>query len=137
MNKTQDAPESDDPYPRLPPPAVTVREGKVNRKQAHIAFCAGQTVGEENTGVEVALLAPADIENPEAGQFVLEWVLSEAHPQAAAWRKVVLQEVNFYLIEKQEERPWGYALYHCGTTSNAYAYMGGGVHFCHMPGTDP
>lgn len=137
MGPNADAPESAESARLFVLPVLTVREGKVDRKQQHIAFCAGQKNGEENSGHEVALLAPADSAHPEVGQFVLEWVIGDDHPKAAEWKKDVRRDVDFFLVEKQEEFPWGYLLYHCGTTSNAYAYLGGRVHFCHMPKTAP
>ena len=33
----------------------------------------------------------------------------------------IRQELNYYLVEKGEENPWAYAVYHCGTATNLYS----------------
>lgn len=42
----------------------------------------------------------------------------------------VTKELTFYLVEKGEQDPWKYAIYHCGTASNIYSK----VHWAYYPG---
>jgi hypothetical protein len=45
---------------------------------------------------------------------------SPEHEQAVA---KVVEDIEFYLIEKPEPDPWGYAQYHCGTLANVYSHV--------------
>ncbi len=33
----------------------------------------------------------------------------------------IQRELDFYLLEVGGPNPWGYAIYHCGTASNAFS----------------
>ena len=33
----------------------------------------------------------------------------------------VQREIKYYLVEKGEENPWAYAIFHCGTAANVYS----------------
>ena len=43
--------------------------------------------------------------------------------------KEVEKEIKFYLIEKGEENPWAYAIYHCSTVANVHSK----VHWFYYP----
>lgn len=38
----------------------------------------------------------------------------------------IRKELDFYLLEVGGPNPWGYAIYHCGTASNAYSSVSWG-----------
>ena len=55
------------------------------------------------------------------GQFVVEFVAPPAVSQhTPAVLAAVREELDFFLVEKDEPNPWAYAKYHCGTVSNMY-----------------
>lgn len=43
------------------------------------------------------------------------------HSQSSEVREAVQGEIDFYLTEWGGKNPWAYAIYHCGTASNAYS----------------
>lgn len=45
------------------------------------------------------------------------------------WNKETIKELDFYFIALEEPDPWEYAIYHCGTMSNAYS----SVHWSYFP----
>jgi hypothetical protein len=98
-------------------------EGSVNPDREHIRICVG------DDWEPIALIAPVS-----EAEFAAEFLIDSAKdPSAEEARDMVRAELDFYLNEKDELRPWAYAVYHCGTTSNVYS----SVHWeHHRPGAD-
>lgn len=110
-------------------PDVVVVRGKVDVKAQHVGLCTGDRF--------LARLAPQDPANPEAGLYLLEWLIPPGHLKAEQWTKEVMDRVSSMFTGAGERQPWGYLLYHCGTTGNAYSSMNDGVYFAHMPADPP
>jgi len=53
--------------------------------------------------------------------FIVQFLSSLQKKESKEIFKAVKQELDFYLIEKQEPDPWKYAKYHCTTTANEYS----------------
>lgn len=66
--------------------------------------------------ISVAFIAP-----PQDNIFKVHFLITASNPVNAAILDAVLREIDLYLIQKKERDPWGYAIYHCGTTSNVYS----------------
>jgi hypothetical protein len=64
----------------------------------------------------VALIGKVDGTN-----FVVQFLINKDQPDNKKILKSVICDVDYYLIEKQEEDPWLYAKYHCTTPSNIYS----------------
>ena len=64
----------------------------------------------------VALIGKDDGKN-----FVVQLLINKDQPGNDEILKVVICDLDYYLIEKQEEDPWQYAKYHCSTVSNLYS----------------
>jgi hypothetical protein len=93
-----------------------LREGPVDREEDHFELRFGAATRDNwDDWILVALIGP-----PEAGatniQFLVDSQESTAHLIEKVWR-----EVKFYFLELNEDDPWLYAQYHCGTTSNLYS----------------
>ena len=75
----------------------------------------------------VALVA-----KPVGNSFLVELLDNPELNQSEAERikLAMTRELTFYLVEKGEEDPWQYAIYHCGTASNIYSQ----VHWGYFPG---
>lgn len=83
-------------------------EGPVDSSREHIQLCFG------DAWTPVALVAPADTH-----RFAVEFLIDPgAGDDAAEAVREARRELDYYLVEKGEENPWGYAMYHGGTTSN-------------------
>lgn len=96
-------------------------EGFVDTEEEHIKISYG------NDSVPVALVAP-----PGKRVFTVQFVLSANLSTTDPYQKILEEtrkELDFYLIEKREENPWAYAIYHCGTAANIYSR----VHWGHYP----
>ena len=107
-------------------PDVILMRGSVDTKAEHVALCAGRRV--------LARLAPKDPRQPEAGWYLLEWRVPQNHRKAQQWTSAVEAQIGWMFSGKGEEKPWGYLLYHCGTTGNAYSCLNGGTYFSYKPG---
>jgi hypothetical protein len=108
-------------------PDVILMRGRVDTKAEHVAVCAGRRV--------LARLAPKDPRQPEAGLYLLEWRVPPGHRKSGKWTLEVEGEISCMFTGKGETSPWGYLLYHCGTTGNACGCLNGGTCFARMPGT--
>jgi len=83
-------------------------EGRVDERSDHLRLTYAPT---ELAG---ALVGP-----PVDRAFPVRFV---AAPDADAnQRDAIRRELDFYLLEVGGPDPWAYAIYHCGTMSNAYA----------------
>ncbi len=99
-------------------------EGTVDTDAEHIEIMYGDFINEGNAGlVAVARVCPGD--SPQ--RFVVQFLLDAPNDKVTAVRK----EINYFLIELDEQDPWAYARHHCGSTGNMY----GDVHWVlHRPG---
>ena len=92
------------------------REGSVERSEEHFELRFGSA---ENDGwdewVPVAVIGP-----PKAGAVSVQFLVDSSESNAAVVSKVI-SEIQFYLLEVGKPDPWGYARYHCGTSSNVYS----------------
>jgi PD-(D/E)XK nuclease superfamily len=96
------------------------REGKVDPNTPHMKLFFG------DSALAVALVA-----KPVGNTFVVEFLQvpelgQKEHQQI---KLAVTKELTFYLVEKGEQDPWQYAIYHCGTASNLYS----DVHWGYFP----
>jgi hypothetical protein len=73
----------------------------------------------------IARIAP-----PRKDVCLVEFLIDESSPRNRRMLKAVRRELDFYLVELQDEAgAWVYAQYHCGTASNLYSP----VHWGYFP----
>ncbi len=78
-----------------------------------LRYCSSNSF-ESDDHIPVARVGP-----PMDHTFPVEWLVdSAAHPEAV---EAVRRDLDFYLVDKDEDDPWLYAHYHCGTASNLYS----------------
>jgi len=97
---------------RHEPSAWKWEEGIVNTKEEYIKVGYG---GFEDPFVP---MAPG-----EGNCFIVQFLVKkdEIDPNKQENYEAMIKELNFFLVEKREEKPWEYAKYHCGTASNMYS----------------
>lgn len=90
-------------------------EGKVDAKKEHIKVGYG---GFDKPFVTIAMVAPKEEES-----FVVEFVVKRADldPKKKQIYDKVLRQLDYFLVELNDPNPWTYAIYHCGSTANAYS----------------
>ena len=66
----------------------------------------------------MALVAPGE-GNCFTVQFLVE--KDDIDPDKRENYDAMIKELNFFLVELREEKPWLYAIRHCGTASNMYS----------------
>jgi len=90
-------------------------EGKVNSRMEHIKVGYG---GYDKPFVPIALVAPG-----KGQSFVVEFMVkkSELEPKKKHIYDKVLRQLDYFLLELNDPNPWTYAIYHCGSTANAYS----------------
>lgn len=59
-------------------------------------------------------------------QFLIDLITTDIQTQRIL--KEIRQELDFYLVEKREEKPWEYMIYHCTTVANIYSKVHWGYH---------
>jgi hypothetical protein len=96
----------------------TWREGAVDAKKAHIRIYYA------DDPKPVARVAPG-----RDHSFTVQFAKRSGLPNEVL--EAVRRELDFYLVEKREENPWAYAIYHCSTGANVYST----VHWGYYPGT--
>jgi hypothetical protein len=74
--------------------------------------------------IRVALVGP-----PENRVFPVTWVIEGRRREQERVLDAARRELGFYLVEKGEENPWGYAKYHCVTSANMYS----DIHWSYYP----
>ena len=79
---------------------------------------------QDEESILLARVAPG-----EPGVFDVEFVIDGGEPNAGEMLQAAKLSINFYLIDKGEENPWAYAIYHCGTGANVYSK----VHWGYFP----
>jgi len=100
-------------------------EGPVDPSDEHIEL----RYGSARDGGWASWLPVARISPPVDNRFHVRLLLPPDHPDYQAIRDAMKQELDFYLLEKGEPDPWGYAQYHCTTTANVYS----SIHWSYFP----
>ena len=98
------------------------REGSVDTSREHIKLTIGSN--------PVALIQPA-----ARGIFIVEILIKydENDSYSSITINSIIDELNFYLVDKREIRPWQYAIHHCSTAANIYSQ----IHWGYYPDGDP
>jgi hypothetical protein len=94
---------------------IKLIEGKVDLRLDHIELIYGENKD------PVARVGPRS-----RNTFVYELLIDNTEIVSS-----VMKELNYYLIELNEEDPWLYAQYHCTTASNILYSK---VHWCNCKG---
>jgi len=63
----------------------------------------------------------ARLGKPAGHCFHVQWLVNRSLSENEIMTNAAKKELDFYLIELGELDPWGYALYHCGTSANGYS----------------
>ena len=100
------------------------REAPVDTSREHIKLTIG------DASAPVALIQPA-----ARGIFNVEILIKydENDSYSSVSINSIIGELNFYLVDKREIRPWQYAIYHCSTAANVYSM----IHWGYYPNGDP
>jgi hypothetical protein len=100
-------------------------EGVVDERKEHIELSYGNAAE-----MPYEKWKPiARIAKPRTHIFAVEWLVPQNTKQQGAMLEDVRQELDFYLVEKNEPDPWAYAIYHCNTGANMYSR----VHWSYFP----
>lgn len=97
------------------------REGEVASEMEQIVIVWGRP-GEGQ--IAVARVAPSS----PSETFAVQFLLSNKDKKSRAIVEAVHKELDFYLVEKEEDDPWAYAIYHCSTAGNLYGDIHWGYH---------
>jgi len=89
-------------------------EGKIDRTKEHIVVTYSDSLGDREK--KVAYIMPVT-----SSMFVVQFLSSLRKKENIDILEAVKQELDFYLMEKQEPDPWKYAKYHCTTAVNEYS----------------
>ena len=90
------------------------REGSVDKQKPHFELRYGSADhGGWNEWIPVALVA-----RRSDSDFIVEFLPGDYDAEV---KRAVRRSIDAHLIESSEPDPWGYAVYHCGTTSNVYS----------------
>ena len=100
------------------------QEGYVDADGEHIEVRYGDA---SNTPYE-EWAAIALIGKPRRRVFPVQWLSMPSEIDMAIIGEV-RKELDFYLVDKCEPKPWAYAIYHCGTGANMYSK----VHWSYFP----
>ena len=95
-------------------------EAPVDQTKEHFEICYGSSSSDWELWPAVALIGP-----PLDGTVSVQLVLPYGYARRIKIILEVVKEIEYYLLEKQEDDPWGYAQHHCGTAANCY----GSVHW--------
>jgi len=92
-------------------------EGEVDPTAESIAIVYGSMDDHNRDNwLTVAYIAP-----PKDHIFTVRFLVTAADAATAKLLEKVKRQIDFYLVEKEEPDPWGYAKYHCGSTANIYS----------------
>ncbi|MBZ5677084.1 MAG: hypothetical protein LAP61_22805 [Acidobacteriia bacterium] len=93
------------------------QEGQVDRTKEHfeVRYDSAEDSG-WSEWIPVAVVGP-----PIAGIVNVQFLIEPSHPRNADIVSDVAREIQFYLIDKRERKPWAYARYHCGTFANVFS----------------
>ena len=92
------------------------QEGPVNPASEHFELRYGPPGFAWDAGLPVARIG-----RPVRGVVAVAFLVDRAATEHAAAHAAAVGEIQYYLIDKHEPQPWGYAQYHCGTAANAYS----------------
>jgi hypothetical protein len=95
------------------------QEGRVDRAKEHFELRYESTVKFGSDWIDwipVAVVGP-----PTASIVNVQFLVESGNPRNAEAVSDVKKEIQFYLVELKKPDPWGYAKYHCGTSSNIYS----------------
>jgi hypothetical protein len=106
----------------------TWSEGVVDTNEDHFELTYGD-VRSDDSPILVALIGHGEgrtflvqfLDLPKSQQKYLFAAANEPNREQLKILERVKSELDFYLVEKGEPDPWGYAKYHCGTASNLYS----------------
>ncbi len=89
-------------------------EGAVNTDDEHFKI----TYGEDTKPVAL-------VGRGRGRSFRVQFLLAAGSPtrKARDIHEEVRRSLQFYLVELNEQDPWAYAIYHCGTASNMYSVV--------------
>lgn len=99
------------------------KEGPVDPALEHFELRFGPPGFAWDAGLPVARVG-----RPVGGVVAVAFLVDRAAPEHAAAVAAAVEEIQYFLIDKHERQPWGYAQYHCGTAANAYS----NVHWSHF-----
>ena len=102
------------------------QEREIDLAQEHFELSYGSIKSDPGQWVTVARVGP-----PKKGVFGVQFMLDRADPAYDRVINAVVEEVEFYLVNKGEPDPWAYAQYHCSTASNLYS----SVHWLYREGS--
>lgn len=93
------------------------QEGGVDRTKEHFELRYGSARdGGWSKWIPLAVVGP-----PIAGVVNVQFLVEPGDPSNANAISDVANEIQFYLIDKRERKPWAYAQYHCSTGANVYS----------------
>lgn len=72
------------------------------------------------------------IGKPKKNTFPVRWLTDARNSDQKKMVAAACQELNFYLVDKNEPDPWAYAIYHCNTAANMYS----DIHWTYFPHGD-
>jgi hypothetical protein len=101
------------------------RDGSVNRQGGHIELRHGNA--SKNSYKE--WLPVALIGKPQNHIFPVLWLMDSDTADHQRMIDDARRELDYYLVEKREHNPWGYAQHHCNTGANMYS----SVHWSYFP----
>ena len=95
-------------------------EGTVNTENDHIKITYG------DSKYTIALIEPVGERS-----FKVQFLMKPEDTLIDGQKIIdeVRQELDFYLVDLRERKPWEYAKYHCGTAANIYS----NVHWGYYP----
>lgn len=100
-------------------------ESVVDAKAEHIEL----RLGDASSKSYKEWIPVARIGKPENKVFPVQWLIQQDSSDRGTIMQVAQRELDFYLVEKGEPNPWGYAQYHCNTTANLYS----SIHWFYYP----
>lgn len=99
--------------------------GAVDRQREHIEIRHGDAANSAyDEWCPIAVIG-----KPKNHVFPVSWLVKPNGPDQRRMLADTRQELDFYLVEKEETDPWGYAQYHCNTGANLYSR----VHWSYFP----
>jgi|SRR3989344_2317598 len=100
-------------------------EGVVDTTSEHIKIGYGKPGGPYET---MTLVSGSD-----KGNFTYQFLTGKNIDEKT--QKEIIEELKYFLVNKEESKPWSYARYHCTTSANIYSP----VHWSFYPatGTEP
>jgi hypothetical protein len=95
------------------------QEGEVDRTKQYFELRFGSAEdGEWSEWMPAALVGP-----PAAGVVMVQFLVEPGDPKYGDVVGDAVKEIQYFLIDKNEDDPWSYAKYHCGTAANVYSQI--------------